>query len=65
MRYEALGPGIDEAPSKTSSTLVNFISHSLCMYVCGVNGFRVYDRLLNFISASRCVWGSEGLGAYG
>ena len=46
MRYEALGLCIDGAPSNTSSALVNFISHSLCMNVCVVDGFRVYGRPL-------------------
>ena len=37
------------------------------MNVCGIDGFRfrVCGRLLNFISVSRCVCSSEGLGAYG
>ena len=34
MRYEALGPGMDGAASKTSSALANFITNSLCVYVC-------------------------------
>ena len=34
MSYEGLGPGIDGAPSKTSSALVNFINHALRVYVC-------------------------------
>ena len=34
MRYEALGLGIDGTISKTSSALVDFISNSLCVYVC-------------------------------
>ena len=63
MRYEALGPGVDGAPSKTSSALVILlVTRSVCMYMFGVDGFRVYGRLRNFISASRRVWGSEGLG---
>ena len=41
------------------------VTRCVCMYVCGVDGFRGYGRLLNFISAFRCVWGSEGLGDLG
>ena len=41
------------------------VTSCVCMYLRGVDGFRVYGWLLNFISAFRYVRGSEGLGAYG
>ena len=61
MRYEALGPGIDGSPSKTSSALVNFISHSLCVGQMGL-GFMV-GCLISYqpLAVYEVL---EGLGAY-